>query len=305
MTLKPNIMGNPSQADSLNQSSVSENQDKMVDIYFGIFFDAMDMSLAAHYFNREEYLRKGEEKVSEVKDSSIYKTVNEVAAWADFVAETLPDNPVSKAVKKGLEVKNTIESKADNLMGKAGGLSDDIAGLGGKVPTSVSNKEKSDDDSGGESVLGSERSVISKLEPNYIGDYFKTNYNFRIYTVGAVTKKEVKQNKSNNDEAEPELDENTRNQFEKDAIEKVVEAIKQKINPSLPKQSLHFDIFGYTKDPAVNNFIQEIDQFKQNPNVNELSIDFKGLYDNLNSRDEVFSSINEDTMKRFRNLNNL
>jgi hypothetical protein len=296
-------MADPNQAGPIDQSPVSENQDKIVDVYFGVFFDAIDMSVMAQYFNRGEYMRKGEEAVSNVKNSSTYKTVDEVAAWAKFATDVLPDNPVSKAVNTALGVKDTIENKVDDYMGKVEGISDDIAGLGDKVPTSFGSSTESGEkeESGNEGLIGS-RSIISKLESGYVGDYFGTNYNFRIYTTGAVTNVELKQK----NEETPQLDENTRSQFEKDGIDAAINAIKQQINTCpQSKLSLHFDIFGYTKDPAVNKFISEIDQFKQIPNINELSIDFKGLYDNFYSKEEVMNSMNEDTFIRFRNLNKL
>jgi hypothetical protein len=293
-------MSDPNSAGPVDQSPVSENQDKMVDVYFGVFFDAMDMSLAAHYFNKDEYLRKGDEAVSDVKNSSTYKTVDEVAAWAKFATDVLPDNPVSKAVNTALGVKDTIENKVDDYMGKVGGISDDISDMG-KLPTSFGTSDKEEEE--GESLLGSGRSIISKLEPCYVGDHFGTNYNFRIYVTGAVTTQEVKQKGATDGEEAAQLDENARKQFEKEGIEAAVNAIKQKIPQ--PKLFLHFDIFGYTKDPAVNNFISEIDQFKQIPNVNELSIDFKGIYDNFYSKEEVLNSMSEDTFIRFRSLNKL
>jgi hypothetical protein len=303
-------MENPNQANSFNQDPKSENQDKIVNVYFGVFFDAMDMSLMGHYLNPGEYLRKGEEKVSEAKDSSIYKTVNEVAAWADFAANTLPDNPVSKAVKKGLEVKNTVENKADDLVDKVGGISDKVSGLEDKlndkldkVPTSFGTGEKEEEEKEEKgNMLMSKRSIISKLEPTYYGDFYNSDYNFRIYTIGAVTNNEVKQKKSTDDQEDAQIDENARKQLENEAIEKAVAAIKQKIDNTPTEIFLHFDIFGYSKDPAVNNFITEIDQFKQITKVKELSIDFKGLYDNFYDPNEVMSSMGSDTMVRFRSI---
>jgi hypothetical protein len=317
-------MKNPNQADKLEESPVSENQDKTVDVYFGIFFDAIDMSLAAHYFNREEYLRKGEDAVSDVKNSSTYGTVNEVAAWADFATDVLPDNPVSKAVNTALEVKSTIENKVDDVFGKVNTVNDDVSDKMGKIPTSFgsgTDGNKSEGDAG-ESLIGS-RSIISKMEPNYVGgvpsqeteekDYgvkvtISTSgdvYNFRIYTTGAVTNQEIKQKEPANAEEEPQISEDARKQLAQNAIEDVKNAVNQKIAPCPPKLFLHFDVFGYEKDPAANDFISEIDKFKQNPKVIDLSTDYNGgLFENFHSKDEVKSKLG-DTSARFRNLDKL
>ena len=311
---------NPSpNAGNVNPSEASENQDRMIDIYFGVFFDAKDMSLLAQHFNREEYMRKGEETVSDVKNSSIYKTVDEVAMWAEFATNVLPDNPVSKAVNTGLNAKKTVEKTVDDAFGKVNAINDAISDKASKIPTSFgtgTEGNKSEGDAG-ESLIGS-RSIISKLEPNYVGgepaqekieedygikvSYTKSgpSYSFRIYTIGAVTNQEVKK-----PEEEPQLNEETRKGFAEKAIEAAVNAVNQNINPySNAKLSLHFDVFGYAKDPAVKNFISEIDKFKQNPNVNEVSVDYEGKYEKFCDAKEVKNSLG-GTSARFRNLNNL
>ena len=315
-------MENPN-PEPLDQSSVSENQDKTIDMYFGVFFDAMDMSLLAQHFNREEYMRKGEEAVSKAKDSSVYKTVDEVAAYAKFATDVLPDNPVSKYVNKGLEVKEKAEGMVDDAFGKVNDVNDSISNTMDKVPTSFGTGTEGEESEGGtgETLIGS-RSIISKLEPRYVGgvppteeieknigikvSYSKSGvcYNYRIYTVGAVTNQEVKQKDAASDEEAPQMSDDTRKQIADGALEKVVGEITNAINPGPPKQSLHFDVFGYKKDPAVNNFIAEIDKFKQNPKVNELAIDCQGLYEEFHSKDEVQKSLG-DSEGRFRNLDKL
>ena len=277
----------------LDKSQESENQEKIENVYFGVFFDAKDMSLAAHYFDRGKYLREGEEMVSDVKENSIYKAIEEYSGYAASIVEQLPDNPVSKHVKTALDAKNSVQSKVDDLTGMAGGLNDEITNKLGEVPMSTDK----DDESGSESLTGG-RSIISKLEPCYTGDYFGTSYNFRIYTTGAITNKELKQKK----EAEPDLDEETRKFYEKEAVEMAVSAVESKIKKCPQgKLSLHFDVFGYKKDPAVHSFIPEIDKFRQVPNVSELSIDFKGLYEKLHDKDEVSGSLG-NIKTRFREL---
>ena len=286
-------------ASSLDQSPVSENQEKLVDIYFGVFFDAMDTSVAAQYFNQAEYLRKGEEAISDVKENSIYKAVDEYSGYVGSIASQLPNNPVSNAVNAALGAKDMIESKVDGLMGKVEGLGNSITGLADRLPTSIgTGGDDKEDGEKREELVGS-RSIISKMEPCYIGDYYGTNYNFRIYTVGAVTNNEVKRPQD-----DPDFDDNVREGFEKKGIDKAMDAITNQINASPPKQSVHFDIFGYSKDPAVKNFIPKIDEFKQNQNVTEISIEHKGLYDKFYDFNEVASSLGE-TMLHFRNLNKL
>ena len=312
-------MDNQNSAKSVDESATSENQDKTVDVFFGVFFDSMDASLLANYFNREEYMRKGEETVSDVKDSSVYKTVDEVAAWAKFATDVLPDNPVSKYVKKGLEVKKTAEKTVDDSMGKVNAVNDAVSDNMSKIPTSFGTSTgdgaKQEGDAG-ESLIGS-RSIISKLEPRYIGgeatkekvekDYgvkvsyekSRDSYSFRIYTVGAITHQELKQK---NSEEAAQID---NAQIDK-AVGDAVNAIKGYINNACPpNQSVHFDIFGYKKDPAVNKFISEIDQFNQEGKVNEISVDHQELYENLSSSDEVRKDLSDTTKKRFRSLDNL
>ena len=281
-------MGAPSpNAGPVNQSPTSENQEKIENVYFGVFFDAIDNSVMANMIgDRGEYMRKGEETISDVKDNSIYKTVEEVGMWAEYATNVLPDNPVSNAVKKGLEVKNTVEEKANEYIGKVEGLNDSITDKAGDIPTGTSGGT-AEDMTGG-------RSVISKMEPCYIGDYYKTNYNFRIYTKGAVTNNELRK------EDTTEFSDDARKDVKTKAIQEALNAIKTKM-PQIKKFSLHFDVFGYEKDPAVKDFIPEIDQFNQNPNVNKLSIDYKGIYKSFYDKDEVLSDLGE-VCARFRDL---
>lgn len=275
----------------VKKSPESENQEKKETVYFGIFFDAKDMSLAANYFDRGSALRSAEETVSDVKENSIYKTVEEVAIWAKFATDVLPDNPVSNAVKKGLEVKNTVENTADEYMGKVGGINDAISDKASDIPMGTGE----DSGNAGDAFLGS-RSIISKMEPNYTGDYFGTNYNFRIYTTGAVTQEEVKQQKKDDERVSADA----RKVWEKEAIDETLNAIKTKM-PQIKKFSLYIDIFGYKEDPAVNNFIPQTDQFKQNPNVNEFTVS-QGIYEKFYDKNEVLNDLGE-VYARFRNLN--
>jgi len=289
-------------ASSLDQSPVSENQEKLVDIYFGVFFDAMDMSFVSHYFNQAEYLRKGEDAISDVKENSIYKAIDEYSGYVGSIAEQLPNNPVSKAVNTALGAKDMIESKVDGLMGKVEGIGNSITGLTGltdRVPTSIGTGGEDEEEGEKREGLVGSRSIISKMEPCYIGDYYGTNYNFRIYTVGAVTNNEVKRPQD-----DPDFDDVAREGFEIKSIERAMDAIKNQIDASPPKQSVHFDIFGYSKDPAVKNFITRIDEFKQNLNVTEISIEYKGLYDKFYDFNEVASSLGEVSL-RFRNLSKI
>ena len=314
-------MANPNQADKLDQSPVSENQEKTVDVYFGVFFDARDMSLMSNLIgDRGEYLRKGEEAVSDVKDSSYYKTADEVAAWAKFATDVLPDNPASKWINKGLEAKDKGENFVDGAFGSANKLNDGISDKMSNIPTSFGTGTDGTDSEGdaGDSLVGS-RSIISKLEPKYVGGVStqteevekeivtgvkvsKTNvgdsYNFRIYVTGAVTNQELKQKDSANAEENEQISEGARKKMAEDAVK---DAIKQ-ITKRMPqcKQIVHFDVFGYSKDPAVNDFIPEIDNFK-NPYVNEIVTDYTGLYKNFHDKDEVLNDMGE-TRVRFRNF---
>jgi len=399
-------------ASSLDQSPVSENQEKLVHVYFGVFFDAMDESVLGQFFNRGEYLRKGEEFISEVRESSIYKKVDEVAAWAKLATDILPDNPVSNLIKTGLGAKQSGENLVDDAMGFGNRMNDKIDDLSTladdpidkltntlmdkapaipkmpDIPTSFGKsfstdsnddkkeeveeevveevEEEGEDEEGrstkglGDKILGS-RSIISKMEPSYIGcgnqlagfslssdsgaeETPVVNFNHRIYTTGAITNQELQQKEPEEEKDEKEKskkDDNNRKQYAKDAIDSGLDMgmgmAEQKVDSLTPepmdenrrnecatkaigkvmgeitntlfagKQSVHFDIFGYKKDIAVNNFIQQIeDELKKNQNITEISIDYTGLYEEFHSRNEVMDNMNSDTKLRFRNqLNKL
>jgi len=303
-------------AKNVDPATASESEEKTVNVYFGIFFDAVDKSFLTQMlgFNREEEMRKVEETVSDVKSSSTYQTINEIEAYAKMATDILPDNPVSKAVNKASELKSKTENVVDDVFGKVSGIDKAITDKAGDVPTSFGNSEDKKNDNDAEDMVGS-RSIISRLEPNYIGIPFtkgedkevaivkvatiESASNYRIYTTGAISNNEVRK-----PDGDPEISDGERKTLEDAAVDKVINEIKSHINGK-PKKSLHFDIFGYAKDPALKTFIHKTDLFKKEPDVNDVSVDHEGKYKKFYDVDEVKNSMSQKTRDRFRNLNKL
>ena len=349
----------------------SENQDKSIDVYIGVFFDAMDNSFLANYLRDEEistkgeYIREGEEAVRDVKDSRAYQTTDEVLEYVKMINKALPDNDVSNFILKGIGAKEDAEKLVDDGFGKVNeidnAISDPKSLIPNSVPAGIANfatEQKEDmfelmedsadyhlgskaaefvrDDASsyasdlgkeiaketpklieeGEEVFIGSRSIISKLEPKYIGESTEEGlfeddledlpvgvshgfrYCYRIYTTGAVTNQELKKNTEN------ELDDASRKWLMDQAVNNAVYQIKCNIRRTPPKQSVHFEVFGYKKDPAVQKFLSKINQFNQEPNVNESSLDYQGLYENLCSPEEVKNDL-QDKKKHFTNLDKL
>jgi hypothetical protein len=303
-------MADTGNAGPVDQSSTSENQDKTVDMYFGVFVDIREIdnwiNTVGNYRNKGKKWK--EDMESDVKDSSYYKTGMLVEGAAKSIIDALPDNPVSNAIKKGLDAKDKVTGymdKAENAVGKVEGFIDD------KSNKVLNNDYVSMD---GIDPLGSNRSIISMMEPDYCGgifegkeDDFWSDYNYRIYVEGSVYAGDFKSKKSTNDEDTSESDADVSDDVKKvwsdEAAQQAIDAIKDKIKtaPQGQKLSLHFDIFGYAKDASLDNLEPEINNLKgENPNINEISIDCIGKYENLNDPDEVGKSLGGSSI-RFRN----
>ena len=304
-------MGNPNQSEPLDQSSVSENQDKTVDMYFGVFFDVHEIdhwiNSIGNYRNKGERWKEGLE--SDIQDSKVGKIGMIVEGTARNVVDKLPDNPVSKAIKTGLDAKDKVTGymdKAENAVGSVTGFIDDKSD---KVfNNDVVNMEGFD-------PLGSNRSIISMMEPAYCGGLYEndgediwSDYNYRVYAQGGVLADDLKPKK---DEVASEADDAEKEAAKQQwltnmAEEAVVEALKEiesKIGkaPSGQKLSLHFDIFGYEKDTSIDNLEPEINNLKgKYPDINEIAIDYTGRYSKLNDPDEVGNDLG-GTKTRFRN----
>jgi hypothetical protein len=161
--------------------------------------------------------------------------------------------------------------------------------------------------------LGSNRSIISMMEPDYCGgiysgeeDAFFSDYNYRIYAQGSKLALDFKPKEPAKDGDASESDEgldNTRKVWSDEASQEALKAIEGKIDkaPKGTKLSVHFDIFGYAKDASIDTLEPEINNLKgKYPDINELNIDYKGQYEKLNDPDEVMNDLGE-TMIRFRN----
>lgn len=306
-------MANPNSADRLDESPASENQDKTADMYFGVFFDVVEIdswiNAIGNYRNKGERWKEGFE--SDVQDNKAYKVGMMVEGTARSVAEKLPANPVSNAIQKGLDAKDKVagfKDKAEDAVGKVTGFIDD-----------KSDKLFNNDFIQMEGIdpLGSNTSIISKMEPAYCGGLFEegnfwSDYNYRIYAQGGVLADELKPKKQKKDEDTSESDD-AQNEAAKQqwlenlatqAVQDALDAIESKIGkaPSGQKLSLHFDIFGYAKDKSIDNLESEINNLKGKfPDINELNIDYTGKYENFNDPNEVGKDLGGGTKMRFRN----
>ena len=257
----------------LEKSPVSDNQDTMVDVFLGVFFDGIETDLIKAY--RANLERQKDEIKSDIQNSSVYGTVNEYSGYAKSIADQLPPNPVSNVVNTAVETKEKIEGAVWGAVDTVEALVDNNFGLG-----SVSSEFVND----GDDLLSSDRSSISKIEPRYRGDIINAPYNFRFYVLGAVSNDELR-----NKPDAPELGAD----FIEQSVRTAKEAIEDKINSCPRNLHVHFDVFGFGKDPAVKSFIPEIEGFRQMDKVDELTLEFTGIYDNYHSMDEVKSSLGE------------
>ena len=308
-------MGNPGQADKLDQSAVSENQDRTFDISFGIFFDVHEvkgwMTAVGNYRKKGEKWKNDLE--NDVRDSQYYKIAQIVEGTAGNIVEKLPNNPVSKAIKTGLEAKDKLlgyKDAAEDAVGKLSGFIDD-----------KSNKILDNDIVKLEGVdpLGSKQSIISQMEPVYQGkmqelkgmDEILATYCHRIYAQGGILAFDFQEKKSDNNDdelSESEKAENEENikqwkvEVAKKAADDVFEDIKRKLSAAPQgKISVHFDLFGYANDDSMSYLEPKLNNLKSlYPSINELNVDYKGQYNKFNDPDEVQGSLGE-TRVRFRN----
>jgi hypothetical protein len=306
-------------AGPVNQSPLSENQDKTTDVYFGVFFDVHE--LGAWFTKIGDYRKKGErwkeDFESDVQDNKMVKTAMFVEGCVKSVMGQLPNNPVSNIIQKGLDAKDKVVGIKDKVEGAVGKVTGTIDNVSNKI---IDNDYVKLD---GFDPLGSKRSIISLMEPTYVGGLyakdeegesnFWSDYNYRIYVEGSVTAFDF-QPKKETEEKEPESEEERKDAEEKEkgkqkwredeakkAVTKALETIENKI-PKEQKLSLHFDIFGYADDASLDNIEQEINNLKGTyPAINELKIDHIGRYNNFNDPDEVKSDLDSDTRIRFRN----
>ena len=290
------------EAKPLDESSVSENQEKTIDYYFGVFIDLREID---SWFNTVgKYRNKGkkmkEDFESDVMDTKYGKVAAIVDGTAKNVADKLPpNNPVSKAIQAKDKVMG-YKDKAEGMLGKVEGFVDNAA-----------NKVLDNDFVKMEGIdpLGSKRSIISMMEPAYIGkcnedDMWGTYYS-RIYLQGSVHIGDFKPKKSSSGEDESEDEksiEEARGQWVDEAVQEALDAIKQEMS-KIPKGKvcLHFDLFGYSKDPSIDKLKSKLDGLKQeSANINEIKIDYTGKYENLNDPDEVSKSLSGSEF-HFRN----
>ena len=302
-------------ASDLSKSDTSENQEKTVDMYFGVFFDVQEVD---HWINTVGNYRKKGEKYKEefetdVQTSDAYKVGMIVEGTAKNVINALPNNPVSNVIQKGLDIKDKVVGIKDKVEGKV----DEISGLVDDKTNSVLDSASNTGflNLEGIDMLGSKRSIISLMEPAYCGGAFIgkeifTNYDYRFYLQGGIFAKDMKPEKSTNGDTSESDDAQNEEREEKqkiiraqEAAKKALQAIEKKIGaaPKGQKLSLHFDLFGYAKDNSINNLKPEINSLKgKYPDINELNIDYTGLYNDFNNPDEVRSDLGGDTLIRFR-----
>jgi hypothetical protein len=297
-------MGNPNQADKLDQSNPDENQEKTVDYFFGVFFDVHEIdswiNAVGNYRNKGKKMKEDFE--SDIQDNKAYKIAQCVEGTAKKIADALPpNNPVAKALNTKDQVVG-YKDKAEGALGKVEGFIDD------KASKALDNKFIQVDDE--IDPLGSKRSIISLMEPSYVGEINKDdsfgNYACRIYAQGSMTAGDFKQKEPENEENESEPDESAKEEIKKqwsnEAVEEVFKAIEKELKPLQQKLSLHFDIFGYANDSSIDDLKPKINNLKQTfPNINEIGIDYTGKYSNFNDPDEVKGSLGGETLIRFRN----
>ena len=299
-----------SNADPFPQSEKSENQDKTTDIYFGIFFDVREpdddiwINKAGNYRKKGEKWKEGAE--SDLQESKAYKVGMLVEGIANQIVETLPDNPVSKVIKTALDTKDKIVGYKDKVEGAV----ESVTGFVDEKSDMIMNQDYVT--LSGFDVTGSKRSIISKMEPAYYGkfvdrkgmDEILATYNFRVETTGSLFAQDFNPDKSDDEDSSESqgISEEVRQFFSEEAAAQVMEEIEKKVcTLSGTKLSLHFDLFGYAKDASMSYLESKINGLKQTfPNINEMSIDYKGEYENFNDPDEVQRDLGE-TVMRFKN----
>jgi hypothetical protein len=282
-------------------------------MYFGVFFDVHENE---HWINAiGKYRKKGERwkegLESDVQDNKAYKVGMLVEGTAKNVVDKLPPNPVSNAIKKGLDAKDKVAGIKDKVEGAVGSVTGAVDNISDKV---LNNDYVQMD---GFDPLGANSSIISKMEPAYCGGLFEnegenywSDYNYRIYAQGGVLADDLKPPKEKKDEDTSEADDaeneaamqQGRTNFAQEAVKEALKAIESKIGKAAgQKLSLHFDIFGYAKDAAIDDLEPELKNLKgKYPDINEISIDHTGRYNNLNDPDEVRNDLG-GIEKRFRN----
>ena len=283
-----------------DMSEQKENQEKSLDMYFGVFFDVHEIDTWMNFLGNKR--KAGEQWLNDaenyVQDSKAMKIASMIEGTAKNIIEMLPDNPVSNLIQSGLDIKDTIVGYIDtgkDLKDKYTGMVDDAVG-------SVLNNEYVS--LNGFDPLGSLRSIIFDMEPDYIGGLFENggenfwnDYNYRIYAQGSVFASDFKPKEDEEESVSPEV----REFASQEAVDLSFAAIEDKVGmaPTGQKLSLHFDLFGYADDASIDMLKPKIDSLSH-PGIVEICYDHIGKYKNLNDPDEVGSDLG-GTMIRFRN----
>jgi len=300
-------MTDSGKATAADQSEASESQDKTFDIYFGVFFDVREVD---HWVNTVgNYRKKGEKFKSDmenkVQDNKYYKMAEIAEDITKSIMEQLPNNPVSNAIQKGLDAKDKVVGYKD----KAEGYVDKVTGY-------VDNKSNKVLDNGVVNIdddfdpLGSKHSIISLMEPVYQGGGQQQNmslaegtftYAYRVYAQGSVYAEDFKEKKSDNEEGSSEAETSNTGLAEKAADDALKDISDYMVATPSGKISVHFDLFGYAKDDAVNILESKLNGLKsEHSKIQELKVDYKGQYTKFNDPDEVKGSLG-GTKDRFRN----
>jgi len=299
-------IGNPGSAKSVDEQAASEHQDKTLDMYFGIFFDVHD-SLDNSWFSKVGKYRKDAEKwkgdfENDVRDSKAYKIAEIVEGTAKNIIEALSPSPVSDALQKGLEVKDSIVGYKD----KAEGLVDSITGTVDSVTNTITGQEYFDVSSF-DNIAGAKYSIVFKMEPLYRGmvgqakgDDLYTVFAHRIYAQGSQFVEDFRPKKPDEEE-KITISAELRQQISDEAAEQALQQIQSKLDAAPnAKLALHFDLFGHADDASIDKLEPEINNLQSSyANITSVKIDYKGKYKNLYDANEVRSDLG-GTAARFR-----
>ena len=308
-------MGDPNRAGKVDPAPESENQEKIMNIFMGVFFDVREDD--SWYNAPGNYLNKGkkwkEDAESDFQDSKAGRIAQCVEGTARNVVEKLPPNPVSKAIKTGLDAKDKVVGYKDKLEGAVDKIEGTIGGVSDKL---LDNKYVPVE---GVDPVGSKRSIISMMEPAYYrmaeGEYGLFDiFSYRFYAQGSLCRKSLSINagvsteqKSKNEDDESDFNkdipENVSIVWSNDAVNEVFGEIQNVLaSKAGQKLSVAVDIFGYENDASIDILKPKIDSLKQTcPNIAELKVEYVGKYKKINDPDEVEKDLKKAGGQRFRN----